>query len=362
MRPWCFELRGFCSISKRHFCEPNYFTTLQRSFLFRRKFCSQPLPFTVLSFYKFKKIEYPDLVESLVRTNLDELDARGRIYINQIGINAQMCVPSSNLEKAKSVFSDGLSCDIDFRAQSSDFQVFNRLRVRVGKLLEGMDKDYDQSKSGHHVSPVTWNQMLDNKDENTVVVDVRNNYEWELGHFKDSIHPNLTRFSKFSEFAKRFSEEHGREKKVMMYCTGGIRCELFSGMLKDEGFDDVYQLEGGILNYGSQPDTHNWRGKMFVFDDRLVVPLSQLEDENQMISDCGHCGVPADTVYNCDNVVCNNIFIACNDCARKHRACCSEHCAQSCDSQFKARNKRQVTFKKTVGRGEHYRQTLNHIS
>ena len=137
------------------------------------------------------------------------------------------------------------------------------------------------------------------------------------------------------------------------------RCELFSSVLKNKGFENVYQLKGGILEYGAQSETNQWRGKLFVFDDRLVVPISEnTEPKDEIISKCCHCGVPADTCYNCNNISCNNVFTACVDCAFKFSASCSPACCEASGKKldkFLRRNKSQLNYKNTVGRGKHFR-------
>ena len=125
----------------------------------------------------------------------------------------------------------------------------------------------------------------------------------------------------------------------------------------------VYQLDGGILNYGMQADKHNWKGKLFVFDDRLSVPLDGgASDDGEIISQCRHCGAPCDTCYNCCNDKCNNMFVSCAACAVKYKACCSEICFNTCDTEFIRRNITQIKPQNLVGKGDHYRDMVKHFS
>jgi UPF0176 protein len=182
------------------------------------------------------------------------------------------------------------------------------------------------SKTGVHVSPEEWQKMLDERDENTVLIDVRNHYEWDIGHFEGAELPNLEQFREFPRYAKELKEKRDPKKtKVMMYCTGGIRCELYSALMKEEGFEEVYQLQGGVIKYGIEAGTKHWRGKLFVFDDRLSVSISEKEP-SELISQCIYCKTSTDYYYNCANMDCNELFLACTSCAKEHLGCCCASC------------------------------------
>jgi UPF0176 protein len=167
--------------------------------------------------------------------------------------------------------------------------------------------------------------MLQERDEDTLLIDVRNDYEWEVGHFEGAELPQLETFREFPDYARSLMQAKDPKKtKVMMYCTGGIRCELYSALMKQVGFEQVFQLEGGIINYGLQEGKEHWRGKLFVFDDRLAVPME--EGEEDVISHCLHCGIPSDVYHNCANMDCNKLFLSCPECAEKSVGCCSLAC------------------------------------
>jgi UPF0176 protein len=178
--------------------------------------------------------------------------------------------------------------------------------------------------AGEHVSPEVWKKMLQEKDDETLVLDVRNDYEWKIGHFEGSELPKLETFRQFPEYARKLKEEKDPKKtSVMMYCTGGIRCEFFSAIMKKEGFENIYQLDGGVINYGLKEGGDHWNGKLFVFDDRLAVPM---EEGKAPISNCIHCGVSNDVYHNCANMDCNELFLCCSKCLKERNGCCSKEC------------------------------------
>ncbi|MFS8564104.1 MAG: hypothetical protein LVR00_07255 [Rhabdochlamydiaceae bacterium] len=155
---------------------------------------------------------------------------------------------------------------------------------------------------------------------------MRNDYEWQIGHFVGSELPVLEQFRHFPAYAKELKQKYDlKNTKIMMCCTGGIRCELYSALLKQEGFENVYQLHGGIIKYGLEEGTKAWLGRLFVFDDRLSIPISE-EESSDIISECRYCGVKSDLYYNCANMDCNELFIACLPCAEKLQGCCCEEC------------------------------------
>jgi UPF0176 protein len=188
--------------------------------------------------------------------------------------------------------------------------------------------DVDLSKRGEHVSPERWKEMLESKLEKKdeyLVLDVRNRYEWDIGHFEGADAPACETFREFPAYAEQLSQENDpKNTKVMMYCTGGIRCELFSAILKERGFENVYQLQGGVEKYGHEQGSKHWMGKLFVFDDRLAIPIS--EEEPEAVAQCHHCGTASDRYYNCANMDCNELFICCPSCLEKLQGCCCSNC------------------------------------
>lgn len=281
----------------------------------------------VLAYYLFTPIEEPLLEVARHQAFISNHDIRCRIYISEEGINGQM----SASEAASTAYQNWLRSDprfasITFRVHAHPEHVFPRATVKVRKQLVALDERVDLSLTGERVSPQRWKEMLDDKEENTLLLDVRNDYEWEIGHFEGAQLPKLETFREFPCYARRLKEEVDPKKtKVMMCCTGGIRCELYSALLKQEGFEQVYQLDGGIIGYGLAVGDAHWKGKIFVFDDRLAVPMRE-DVKEQVISHCLHCGQPSDVYYNCANMDCNALFLCCPPCAQAHAACCCTAC------------------------------------
>ena len=167
--------------------------------------------------------------------------------------------------------------------------------------------------------------MLEERDEDTLLIDVRNDYETAVGHFEGAECPDIKYFRDFPEYIDRVAKSHDPSKtKVMMYCTGGVRCELYSVLMKEKGFETVYQLDGGVIRYGHEVGSSHWEGSLFVFDDRLNIPIA--EEGHTVISACAFCDAKTDVYYNCANMDCNALFLSCLSCAEKMQGCCSKEC------------------------------------
>jgi UPF0176 protein len=289
-----------------------------------------PKNYFILAYYLFTPIEDPHAEVRKQHAFLAGKNATGRIYISHEGINGQMSASASDAELYMEwLRSDPRFAKIEFKIHTHSENVFPRMTVKFRKQLVALDRAVDFSKQGKHVSPEEWKRLLEERDENTLVLDVRNDYEWKIGHFEGSELPTLEQFRAFPAFAKKLKESKDPKKThVMMCCTGGIRCELYSALLKEEGFEQVTQLEGGIINYGLKVGSAHWVGKLFVFDDRLAVQISEKEP-TETISQCHACGTPSDTYYNCANMDCNELFLSCPTCAQKSQGCCSERCQEA---------------------------------
>ncbi len=167
--------------------------------------------------------------------------------------------------------------------------------------------------------------MLDQKPAGCHIIDVRNDYESEVGHFKGAIKPPLGAFREFPGYTEELEKTVDKEKDtVLMYCTGGIRCEYYASYLKNKGFRSIYQLDGGVIQYANEVGAEHWKGKLFVFDDRLTVALG----DEETLSHCIHCGASADTYYNCANMDCNALFTSCHSCASKMQGLCQDACKE----------------------------------
>ena len=281
--------------------------------------------FLVLAFYQFAPIENPNEEVKKHKSFFLERDITSRIYISEEGVNGQM----SGSQLAAKEYMDWMHSrpefkDIHFKIHEWHEQAFPRQTVKYRKDLVGYDQNVNLSLQGDHVSPAQWRDMLENEEE-YLLIDVRNDYESEIGHFEGAVLPNCKTFREFEEYAETLKKEKDPKKTpVMMYCTGGIRCELYSSILLEKGFDKVYQLQGGIINYGLKEGSKHWLGKLFVFDDRLSVPIS--DEETTIIGKCHRCEEPSEAYYNCANMDCNHLFLCCPTCLKELLGCCKEEC------------------------------------
>jgi len=284
------------------------------------------MDYHVLAYYCFTPLEEPAREVLRHKNFLNFHDAKGRLYLSEEGINGQMSASPEAAEAYQEwLKSDPRFAGVQFKTHLWHEHCFPRMTVKLRPQLVALDRKVDLSKRGKSVSPAEWKMMLEARDERTVVIDVRNKYEWEVGHFEGAQLPARERFRDFPTYAKHLKTERDPKKtKVMMYCTGGIRCELYSALMKEEGFDEVYQLEGGVIGYGLKEGTKHWRGKLFVFDDRLAVPIAEEGDE--VISRCRYCSALSDLYFNCANMACNELFIACKACAERQKGCCCMAC------------------------------------
>ena len=308
------------------------------------------MEYQVLAYYFFTLLEDPALEVFRHKEFFSSRDIQGRIYISKEGINGQMSASiGAAQEYMEWLKSDPRFQGVEFKIHTWHEHCFPRMTVKVRPQLVALDKEVDMKKTGVHLSPEEWKKMLDQKDENTILIDVRNDYEWDIGHFEGAELPTLEKFRQFPQYAKALKETRDPSKtKVMMYCTGGIRCELYSALMKEEGFNEVYQLQGGIIKYGLQAGSKHWRGKLFVFDDRLSVPISDKEPA-QVISKCIHCGESTDLYYNCANMDCNELFLSCHACAEKTHGCCCKACEEAPRVRAFVKEERPKPFRRIHG-------------
>ena len=284
-------------------------------------------PRTTLSFYQYAKIDEPKVFRDELYKNLDTLKVFGRIYVAHEGINAQLSVPQSNLDSFKNYlnsisFLNNVRLNIAIDDKGKGFWVL-KIKVRDKIVADGITEvGFDMSKKGKYVDAKQFNELTNDPD--TIVVDMRNHYEYEVGHFEDAIEVPSDTFREQLPMAVDMLKDK-KDKNIIMYCTGGIRCEKASAYMLHNGFKNVFHLEGGIINYANtvkEEDLPNkFKGKNFVFDDRLGEKIG-----NEIVSQCHQCGKPCDTHTNCRNDGCHLLFIQCTDCAKKYDGCCSEEC------------------------------------
>lgn len=282
-------------------------------------------PIWVLAYYAITPLENPTAEVIKHKRFLADRDVFSRIYLSEQGINGQM---SASPEAAKAymdwMHSQPPFQSITFKVQGHHEHVFPRLTIKYRKELVAVDSSVDLSRRGESVSPERWKEMLEDPTER-LVLDVRNGYEWDVGRFEGAEKPPCDEFRDFPVYAEKLKERYDPEKTpVMMYCTGGIRCEIFSSILLEAGFENVYQLDGGVINYGEKVGNAHWLGKLFVFDDRLTVPLD--EQEAPPVGKCHFCAAATDSYFNCSNMDCNELFLCCDTCLHAHQGCCGQSC------------------------------------
>jgi UPF0176 protein len=292
----------------------------------RQRMLADSTPRTTVSFYKYHQIEDPQGFRDDLFARWSTLDVLGRTYIASEGINAQVSVPTENFEAfVTDLFSIDFLNGIRLNTAVDEGKSFYALKVKLRNKIvaDGIeDPNFDPSNTGKYLNAEDWNRQL--SDPNTVVVDMRNHYESEVGHFEGAICPDVDTFREELQVVEDILQ-NDKEKKVLMYCTGGIRCEKASAYMKHKGFENVYHLEGGIIKYARDAKANDldikFKGVNFVFDERLAERIS-----DEVIATCHQCGEPFDHHTNCLNLGCHILFIQCHTCKEKYENCCSEEC------------------------------------
>ena len=281
-----------------------------------------------LSFYKYFKVDNLVIFRNYLFSSFSKIGVLGRIYVADEGINAQLSLPKKQLSSFEAKLDEieplkGIRLNF---AVKHNLKSFLKLKIKVRNqiVVDGIsDKKFDPTNVGKHVKAEEFNNILSEKE--SACVDMRNHYESEIGHFKGAITPNVDSFKESIKFIDKKFENENKKKKILLYCTGGIRCEKASAYLKFKGFKNVYQLDGGIINYAHQVKKNNYKnkfiGKNFVFDNRLSENIT-----NDVISNCHQCGTKSDNHVNCSNVACNLLFIQCKSCNELFNGCCSIKC------------------------------------
>ena len=282
-----------------------------------------------LSFYKYAQIENPKLLRDYLFIHWDKLNVLGRIYVAKEGINAQLSVPATRFDEFKATldnisFLENVRLNIAVEQHNKSFLKL-KIKVRDKIVADGLeDRDFDVTQCGIHVDAQSFNDLISKPE--TLLVDMRNHYESEIGHFDGAITPDVDTFRDSLPLIEKDLQSYKKDKNIVMYCTGCIRCEKASAYFKHKGFENVYQLEGGIVEYTRQVKAqgldNKFRGKNFVFDQRRAEQIS-----DEVIAVCHQCGTACDTHVNCANEACHLLFIQCPTCAEAHNNCCSENCS-----------------------------------
>ena len=283
-----------------------------------------------LSFYQYAHLANPQELRDELFLKWEKLEVLGRTYIATEGINAQISLPAKNIEAFREDlytynFMNGIRLNVAIEQDSFSF-LKNKIKVRNKIVADGLNEaSFDVTNKGIHLKAKEFNTIIE--DPKTVLVDMRNHYESEIGHFKGAVTPDVDTFRDSLDIIENDLKQHKEDKNLVMYCTGGIRCEKASAYYKHKGFKNVYQLEGGIIEYTRQIKEegleNKFQGKNFVFDERRAERISE-----DIISKCHQCGVPCDTHVNCKNKGCHLLFIQCEACQDKMLTTCSDSCKE----------------------------------
>jgi UPF0176 protein len=282
--------------------------------------------YQILLYYCYAKIDNPEQYREEHHFFCVENNMRGRIIISDEGLNGTVSGLIEDCEKYMDyIHADYRFAKTEFKIEGFDAHAFTKIHVRykpeiVHSALRHLDPNV---KTGKHLEPEEFKKLKDQED--VVILDVRSNYEHELGHFRNAITLDIDNFRDFPEKVK--SLEYLKNKKVITYCTGGIKCEKASAFLLEQGFEDVYQLHGGIIKYGMEAGGEDFEGKCYVFDNRIAVEVNTVNPS--VISTCYVCGTHSDRMVNCSNSTCNAHVAICENCGWKMEGACSEACKES---------------------------------
>ncbi len=295
----------------------------------KKKLAEESFSRVTLSFYRYVRIDDTENFRDYLYNEFNLLGVLGRIYVAHEGINAQLSVLEQNFDSFKKFLNDNEHFrNMDLKiAVEDDGKSFYKLIVRIRNKIvaDGLRDDaFDVTNVGNHLSAKEFNEAMENPD--TIVVDMRNHYESEIGHFKGAVLPDADTFKQELPMVFDLLKDK-KDKKILLYCTGGIRCEKASAYLRHEGFEDVNQLNGGIIHYARQVKAEGLEskfiGKNFVFDERMGERIS-----DEVISVCHQCNTPSDRHVNCANDDCHLLFIQCEACAEKMNGCCTDRCKE----------------------------------
>lgn len=276
-------------------------------------------PLVVLLYYKYVRIDDPAKFAAAQRTLCQSLDLKGRILIAEEGINGTVAGEAeATRQYQETLLADPRFADMEFKISHGDAATFPKLMVKTRSEIVSLGLEHDvnpNEATGTHLMPKEWKQMLDEQPDDVIVFDARNRYESDVGYFEGAIKPDIEHFRDLPKVVEDY--EHLKDKKVLMYCTGGIRCEKASALFLEKGFKHVYQLHGGIVSYLEHVGRDHWEGDCFVFDQRMVVP-----DEFALAAEpagrCEHTGVRTRNLINCAQVSCHRLFVVCSDALATH--------------------------------------------
>ncbi|UZJ80878.1 rhodanese-related sulfurtransferase [Fictibacillus sp. KU28468] len=299
------------------------------------------MSYQVLLFYKYITIQDPEQFAAEHLEFCKSIGLMGRILVANEGINGTVSGTTDQtglyIEHMKN---DSRFHDIVFKIEQSETHAFKKMKVKLKREIVNLNLDDDVNPNeltGYHLAPKDFYEAM--QQEDVVILDARNTYEYDLGHFKGAIRPDVETFRDLPDWIRRNFSQY-KDKKVLTYCTGGIRCEKFSGFLLKEGFQDVSQLEGGIISYGYDKEVKGdlWDGKCYVFDERISVPVNRAGTE-KVVGTCYHCGKPEERYVKCGNPECNKHLLMCEECEHEHKRACSTHCRDHKDNRYVKENR-----------------------
>jgi UPF0176 protein len=271
-------------------------------------------------FYKFVEIDEPMSFRDKHQVFCDSLELKGKVLVAHEGVNGCISGSEDACEAYKTMmWSDTRFEDIEFKESSVKDHTFRKMIVRIrDEIITFKQPQSKLRNTAPYIEPQELKQLYESGEE-FYLLDARNNYESAIGKFKNAITPDIDVFSDFPQFLK--DVEHLKDKKIVTYCTGGIRCEKASALMREQGFSSVFQLHGGIIQYGDVCSSDYWEGKCFVFDERVAIEVDPAK-KAEPITSCAHCDRKDDRYYNCANVDCDKRFISCKDCVEKSSGKC----------------------------------------
>jgi len=275
----------------------------------------------VSSYYKYVNIDNPEFFQKKHQVFCNKLGIKGKILVSKEGINGSISGTLDQISKYENyIHKNILFKDVMFKRNITDEHPFKKTIVRTRDEIVTSRFNVNSKKRGLYISPKKLKHALDNNEE-IILLDARNNYESKIGKFKNAITPDIETFRDFKKIIPSIKKY--KNKQIVMYCTGGVRCEKASALLIKNGFNNVMQIEGGILNYIEQfPDTY-FEGRCFVFDNRLSISTG---DKTKDISICELCHIPSGRYINCGNIKCDKLFICCESCDKISKHTCSKRC------------------------------------
>ncbi|EJX19009.1 hypothetical protein SOJ_04380 [Staphylococcus sp. OJ82] len=316
------------------------------------------MDYRVLLYYKYTTLDDPETFATEHLEFCKDLELKGRILVSTEGINGTV----SGTVEATDKYMGQLKSDerfkgITFKVDEAEGHAFKKMHVRPREEIVALDLEDDvdpRELTGKYLSPKEFREAL--LADDTVVIDARNDYEYDLGHFRGSVRPDITRFRDLPEWIKE-NKEQFMDKKIVTYCTGGIRCEKFSGYLLKEGFEDVGQLEGGIATYGKDPEVKGelWDGKMYVFDERISVEVNQVD--KTVVGKEWFDGTPCERYINCSNPECNKQILVSEENEERYLGACTHECATHENNRYV--KKHDISEEEKAARLENFKNLVS---